>query len=327
MQFASQARLRGETSALQNAARRGELRALRRGAFIDQTTWDSLAPLDRYLRKLAAVAGTRSDAVFSGVSAAALHGLPIIGDWDDDVHLVCPSSVGGKKRSGVVEHYRRGDEAIVSVDGFMATSVPQTVVEVARVSSFLIGVTIADAALRVDRFDRQRPLCTADELRGAYEQRLPFPGSRKVRHVLDFAVSAADTPLESLSRVVMWEEGFAMPTLQHRLWLPRSGRWIWLDFAWLEYNAFGESDGNGKYLGSEDLTGVDARNVVIREKNRENEVRALGHRLDRWDWAEARSRRALRAKLLQLGIPIVRKPTHAQHSRRNHTAFEPSGRD
>lgn len=124
--------------------------------------------------------------------------------------------------------------------------------------------------------------------------------------MLDRATPLADGPLETLSRFVIDELGFAEPQLQTRFWLPGLHRYAWVDFYWPECNIAAEADGQGKYLSGGDAT--TAAHRVVEEKLREDELRLQVDALGRWGWRDAWSVRGLEAVLEQIGVPRARSP-------------------
>ncbi|KQX07886.1 MULTISPECIES: hypothetical protein [unclassified Leifsonia] len=278
----------GMADTLRSARRAGELVRMRRGVYMPETAHRDLTERESYRTRALAVGEQRARPVYAGFTAAVMHGLPVVDGFSPEVFLLSPTS-SGRRRNGVVELGRRDPAELVVVDGVVATAVPDTVIDVARSRSLLQALVMADAALRVDRFGEREPLCTSEELRSAFERRLPFPGSRRVAAVLDRATTLAESPLETLSRLRIEELGFPAPTLQYPVTLP-SGSTVHLDLAWPEYAAWGEADGDGKYLGL--LPGPDDRRspgqIVAAEKKREDAVRsAMRWTCGRWDWAEA----------------------------------------
>ncbi len=135
----------------------------------------------------------------------------------------------------------------------MVTSVEFTLLQLARHAPLVAALTATDAALRVPRFGDAAPLTTLQRLRAEHERLKPYPRSRRADAVLDRATPLADTPLESGSRLLIEELGFATPELQHELWLPELGRRAFLDFYWPEVGVGAEADGRGKYRGAQEV--------------------------------------------------------------------------
>ena len=189
----------------------------------------------------------------------------------------------------------------------MSTSVEYSLVQLCRRASLAAALTATDAALHVSRrYDAPPPLTTLDDLRSEHDRLSPYPGSRRTEAVLARATTDADTPLETMSRLVIEEFGFAPPVLQHKLWLPELGRFAFLDFFWPGVRVGAEADGRGKYLGDD----VDASvETVISEKERENAIRRQVRAFTRWDWPEMWRRQPIGERLRQAGVPVVRRPT------------------
>ena len=91
--------------------------------------------------------------------------------------------------------------------------------------------------------------------------------------------------------------------MQHRN--PRGG-YYYTDFEWPELHIIGELDGRGKYLKEEYLHGFTPGEAVVREKIREDDLRAEGNRLARWLPADVTARAQLFRILTTAGLPIVR---------------------
>ena len=165
--------------------------------------------------------------------------------------------------------------------------------------SFAAGVVLADHALsrryasgpNVGREDllRQATLLTSEARR------------RWVTQVLDFAGTDSESPGESLSRAQMHVLGFPAPLLQARVHM--GGVFIArTDFFWPRHRLIGEFDGDAKYLRDEYLGGQTARQAVLAEKKREDQLRAAGFQVVRWDWATASDPARFEACLRQAGL-------------------------
>ena len=99
----------------------------------------------------------------------------------------------------------------------------------------------------------------------------------------------------------MWEAGFPSPILQHPFWDDR-GFIGFADFFWPAINLIGEFDGNQKYFDEVMLEGMSPREALLKEKRRENRLRALGPTMTRWDWPEALEPGVLQRKLRLAGL-------------------------
>lgn len=304
----ARARAAGVSATLLTARDAGRLVAVRRGMYVLSARHEELSPVARHREMAFAVAHQRPGVVFAGFTGAVLSGMPIVGGVPRDVVVLAPGR-SGRRRNGVVEIVRRTDAPILTDDGIAVTPVVDTLLEVARTRPLLTALTMADAALWIPRFGTGHPAATIDELRTAFDARLPFPGSRSVAAVLDRASTRAETPLETLSRVRIEELGFPRPELQLLVNRPRGRGPAFLDFAWPEYGVWGEADGAGKYLGSsaDDRDRRSPAEIVRDEKERENDVRSVTRwACGRWEWDEAWNGGLLRRILLQAGLPLVR---------------------
>ena len=153
-------------------------------------------------------------------------------------------SASGQRRGGVVEFARTRPTDLVQSDGIRLTSLPDTLIDVARTMPHLTALVMLDAAVHRDRFSTDEPLTTIDELRERFATRLPFPGSRKVAALLDMATKDADSPSDTLRRWRARELGSPEPELQGRVWiLSGRGMYVYFDLAWPEFGVWGEADG------------------------------------------------------------------------------------
>ncbi len=294
-----------ERSAFFARARQGQLIAIYRGVYVEATYWQSMDLNARYrVRVKAASLLAPSETVFSHQSAAALWRLPSVGPWPVKAHVLAPVSAGGRS-TGVFERHTIGVPSdAATIEGVPVTSLARTVVDLASRESFGHSVTVADAALRrathpveglpavsVSREDFSREL-----------ESIPLRhGSVRAARVVAFADGAADRPGESMSRVGMHLSRLTPPQLQVVL-TGASGRVYIVDFWWPEFNMIGEFDGRGKYSDPQFLRGKTPEQVLYDEKLREDDLRAAGHGMTRWNWAVAISPSRLRTHLIATGI-------------------------
>src|SRR5690606_7823588 len=108
-------------------------------------------------------------------------------------------------------------------------------------------------------------------------------GVVKARSAIEFADGRADRPGESMSRVSIHRAGLEAPQLQART-RGQSGRVWTVDFWWPRFNLIGEFDGRWKYTDPEFMAGRSAQQVLLDEKDREDDLRAANHGFVRWDW-------------------------------------------
>ena len=289
------------------AARAGLLHRVARGAYINAATWSTLTARERYVMTVHAIGATRrSHQVLSNESAAAIHGLPLIG-IPRTVHLSVPTTASRPSNERITTHAARLRESdIVEVEGLRVTSLIRTVVDLAAVAPFASAVAVVDAAILVDRWGRHQPMTTRTQLLEQWAAMQPLRAHSRARTAIDFGEDRSESPLESVSRVSMWVLGAPAPRLQaiHR---DDEGDIGYSDFYWPEHRAIGEADGDSKYL-DPGLRGTKtAEQVILDEKHREDRLRAITTSFTRWRWEQAANPQRLRPKLEQLGLPLGKR--------------------
>jgi len=291
----------GRAAELLRQQRTGEVRRIGRGVYTRaQLEHGARGAAQRYRERVLAAGRRMRDPVFTSYSAAALHRLPLVGRWPEEIYVMSDGP-HGRRRGDVVSVARRAPLGAVRVAGQRATPPAFTLVQLARHAQLVQALVAADAAAMVPRSEGRRALITPEQLVAEYERLRPFHGSRRVRPVLDRVTTLAETPLETLSRLVIEQLGFAMPVLQQHFWLPALGRDAYVDFYWPDVGVIGEADGHGKYLGAGSADGAAQR--VIEEKQREDELREQSNGFARWGWSDAWHPARLEAILLRAGVP------------------------
>lgn len=291
------------------------------GVYLEAALWSTLEDDERYLLRIAAVAGTRRSAVvYSHYSAAALLGYPVIGTWPIPVHLVVGAGSGHRSSPAVSRHVTsvRQDE-LMEVGGFVMTNPLRTVCDIARTAATATAVATVDRALApVGSSNRNsEPLerVFGDSVAGQRDAPLereaildairalgPVRGSRKALFVANFADGASGSPGESLSRLQIHRLHLPKPDLQVRVANGPVRYWE-VDFGWEAEKLFGEFDGFGKYHRTSMTNGASPEHVVWVEKKREDAIRAAtNYGMVRWPWAIARSLPALRQLLMGAGL-------------------------
>lgn len=278
------------------ALRRGDIVRVHRGVYAPALVWNTLDPRDRYLARVHAVALLLPDAVFALESAAALRGIPLVGEAAE-VHVLRSADGTSRRAEGVRIHTRRGDVEIAGDGGILTTGPVETAVALARARNPGLGLSIADATLRA------HPDLSAEVLVAHNELAPSSRGRRLARWALHRADPRAETTLESLSRAAIEWLGFAAPELQ---WLVRGAGAVAdrADFAWPDVGAVGEADG---LLECDGRFGDPVR-AVRDEKRREDRIRRRVHGFARWGWADLREPDRLGAILEAAGVRRERAP-------------------
>jgi very-short-patch-repair endonuclease len=220
---------------------------------------------------MAAAASVGRDSVASHQSAARIHGLDLFPAPQDIVTVTrSPVRKGGRLKSeGIFFHTAAlPDDHVTRRLGACVTTVPRTVVDLARTSPFMSAVVTADSALRAG-------LTTQEGLRTVCHECPRWPGIRQARRVVDFANPGAESVLESCARVVFHEQGLEAPELQFTVTGP--GFRYSVDFYWPKYRVIAEADGAIKY--------ADQR-AAIRQLNRDQQLRDLGYKVVHFTWRD-----------------------------------------
>ncbi|MHC5796857.1 hypothetical protein ACVXZ4_11925 [Lacisediminihabitans sp. FW035] len=299
----------GERRALFRSAERGTLIRLRPGAYFPADVWGDLNSEDRYLARLsAAVAVEPGPLILSGLSAAAIWRLPFIGSPPPRPEVIAGAANGGRSTGSLIRRGLELPDTLVDFGTFAITCLTRTLVDIARTEPIATAVAMTDFSLRPPKSGEAGRLAartTKDALEKELEERAPTTGHARARFVREFADGRSGSAGESLSRVNIHRLGFPPPDLQ-AVFTDEKGT-MEVDFWWIDVRGIGEFDGVGKYVKSEYTHGRTTAQVVIAEKNRENRLRAQNTTVSRWDWREARSPAALRAKLLSLGLRPIRR--------------------
>jgi hypothetical protein len=256
--------------------RAGQWRRLSRDVYVEPAAWptgehpwERSSRLHRLMTR--AVMGRMGpDVLVSHQSAAVLHGLPI---WGLDLTKVHVTRMVGRPRSDgtvIVHRSRIGADEITEVEGLRVVTPARAVAEASCVSSYEVGVVLADAALHLQ-------LVTQDELAATADRHRYRSGSPAARSAARFADGLSESVGESRLRVLMANHHLPAPTLQAEI-RDEDGRLIGrVDFL-LSDRLIVEFDGAQKYGG--------AANVVLAEKWREDRLRARGYRVVRTSWAD-----------------------------------------
>ncbi len=221
-----------------------------------------------------------SETVLSHATAGVLWGLPVPDHLLERVHATRSRDAGGKVGRHLHLHVRELlDTDVVQKGDYRVTNLSRTAVDLARLCPPAYALSVFDAAWRLEG--------SGD---GLVDQVLGDSGRTgvgKARWALGHADPRAESPAESVSRYWMLVGGVPTPELQYEV---RDEAGVLLgrsDFAWPELGVIGEFDGRIKYDGLV-APGESAADVVMREKRRENRLRAHGWWVLRWTWAELR---------------------------------------
>jgi len=235
----------------------------------------------------ALAATSRARPVFAVESAAALHGIPLVGGWPTIPRIAARANSPRRARVATSVRWEPLQEAdVVAVDGMLATSPARTALALAAERSLESGVAAIDHVMRRHGVRKEDLLARVAAAR-------PFGGVGKVDAALRLATGCSESVLESLSLVRFRQLGFPHPDQQVEFMI--DGVLYRVDFAWPELGVIGEADGRSKY----DEAPAD---VIWEEKLREDALRSAAKGFARWNWDEAWAGAPLARKLERAGL-------------------------
>ncbi len=191
-------------------------------------------------RVAAAVAISGPESVGSHADAAAVHGLALLTSPKPKAIVVSRSldapRTGWSRRPFIRLHVSDLPAEHRAVrHGVPVTSVARTVVDIARTTSLREGVVVADSALH----NKQT---TKTELYNVLARCARWPGIAQARRAVDFSDALAESPFESIARLVFAEGGLPTPELQ--AWVGGDGRPLGrADFYWRAHSTIAEAEG------------------------------------------------------------------------------------
>lgn len=266
-------RARG-TSAEQIRARirSGELVVIARGVYVRREVARAFDPVPNgahALRAAGAIVLAGAGSVVSHRSAALVHDIAMVGGPETDVTITNRHGRGGRRHGIHVYSAPLPAHHVTHKFGLPVTTVERTVVDLARTLTFAEAVVAADSALH-------RGLATAACLWQVAAECRPKRGGVTAGRVAKFATALAESPLESLARVVFDDAGLPPPSLQQPVYDGDTfiGR---VDFLWRAQKVIVEVDGGAKYTSPER-----ARAQLWRDKA----LRAAGYEVIHFNWAE-----------------------------------------
>ena len=289
---------RHDDPAERRAHARGELVRVAPGRYVRSSQWAPLTPEDRLVvRTIAALDRLARPVVVSHLCAAALWGLPLVGAPIPSISVTEPGR--GRTHTGahVTKHRAPlADGDRTTIEDVVVTTPARTAVDVALSASRSQAVAALDHCLRTR-------LCTLAEFRAAADRRDRRRGASRVAWVGSFSTPLAESAGESVLRVALDGLGFPPPRLQVPF-RDDAGLIGYGDFWWDEVGLLDEFDGLRKYRAAEWRGGLSAEEVVVREKLREDRLRALPELrgVVRTVWAELYRPAQLAATLGRAGL-------------------------
>lgn len=291
------------------ALKSGRWLTLRRATYCRRETYDGAAPRQRHLLHCVAALLAHDDRhVLSHLSAALTFGLPApLGD------LGRPTLTLG----GMPASTDRQPDLVVQVaglqasetrgwKGFRRTSMTRTVADCLRHLSATDAVPIADAAVRAGG-------TTISAVASTLDRQSNWPYAARGRAGLELVDARRESWLESFSFVALHAEGIELPVPQVEIYSATGFLLGRVDGFWPQYATVAEADGRTKYALSDwtDTGQADAaeliearveaaRRSLIREKIREDGLRAAGLEVVRWGTHDIVHARAQLATTIRL---------------------------
>ena len=261
---------------IQALVQRGALLRLARGVYASTEFAARLQTVPvggALLRAAGALATAGPGSVISHETAAQVHGLDLLKEPSSRVTITRarggPGSKSGKR--GVYVH-----TAALPADhvggrlGVAATTVPRTVIDLARALDFRSGLVVADSALH-------QHLTSKSELCDVLAACRRWPGASKAAAVVEFANGLAESVLESLARAVFRDLGLPEPELQVEI-RDSDGQFIGrVDFLWRQFRTIAEVDGALKY---------DDRSRARAQLRRDKLLRAADYEVEHFTWRD-----------------------------------------
>ena len=252
---------------------------VRRGVYAERELWDSLTGYDGHarLRDLAAHLTMSTEHLMSHDSAARALGIPMLRPRHALSH-VTRHGVGGSRTDRGVKHHltRLGLLDTEEAAGMPVTGPARTAVDLAREHGVETGVIACDRFLH-DGGDRR-------DLWAVFGTMWCWPGSTAVRASIELADGGAETPGESLLRLLILELGIGAPDTQYPVRIATGVAWVDLRVGCHLF----EFDGRLKYrsVTAGGVARAPVDDVVWQERQRERMVCAEGLGMSRVIWDE-----------------------------------------
>lgn len=268
---------------------------VRRGVYAERAWWESLTGYGEQagLRDRAVHLTMRTEHLMSHDSAARALGIALLRPRHELSHVTREGVGGSRTERGVKHHLTRlGLLDTVVVDGMTVTGPARTAVDLGREHGYETGVVACDAVLH-------QGLSTGleqEDLRAVARTMWCWPDITTAKAAIAVADAGAESPGESLLRLLIWELGIGVPQTQFPLRISRGVVWVDLRVGCHMF----EFDGRVKYRGPAQggLAQRAVEDVVWDERQRQRQVCAEGLGMSRVIWDElfgtARKRTAAR---------------------------------
>jgi hypothetical protein len=201
-------------------------------------------------RAAAALLAVGPPVALAGVTSLALHGISAADERA--VHVMVPYSRRIRSRAGLVVHqgvFR--DEDVIEIDGLAMFSLDRALADFLCDGDERAAFPVLDEALRGLPPDHCAKL--RENVRDRLDGRRDRRGIHRALMLLDLATGKAESPPESVLRLIVVGAGFPVPEPQHEI-VTVDGRKLYvLDMAWpsrriaLEYDGFAAHEERREY--------------------------------------------------------------------------------
>lgn len=201
-------------------------------------------------RAQAALMAVGPPAALSGVTSVALHGISAVDDTT--VHLTVPYSRRVDSRPGLVVHRAEFTSAdVIELDGLAMFSLDLALADFLCDGDKETAFAALDEAMR--RLAPEHRGTLRDNVRDRVLERRSKRGIHRAKMLLSLATGKAESPPESILRLIVVEAGFPIPEAQYEITMIDGRKLYVLDIAWpalriaLEYDGFAAHEERQEY--------------------------------------------------------------------------------
>ncbi|WP_410569328.1 DUF559 domain-containing protein [Amycolatopsis sp. cmx-4-61] len=201
-------------------------------------------------RAAAALLAVGPPAALAGVTSLALHGISAADERE--IHVTVPYSRRIRSRAGLVVHqggFR--DHDVIEIDGLATFLLDRALADFLCDGDKRAAFSAVDEAMRGLPTDHRAKL--RENVRDRLSDRRDRRGIHRALMLLDLATGKAESPPESVLRLIVVEAGFPVPDPQHQI-MTIDGRKLYVfDMAWpnrqiaLEYDGFAAHEDRREY--------------------------------------------------------------------------------
>lgn len=247
-----------------------------RGAFVSATALAEATPEEQHALRARAVAATLpASTALSHHSAACVLGLPFVGELPGRIHAVRTGHGQYRRSAHYTIHRAYPRASTIRCRGLVVVHPVFVLLGLAALHGLQQVVVAGDAALRARLF-------VVDQVEPALVACRNQVGASVLRAAVALFDAAAESPGETLTRLVLSDLGYAVEsqvTLHDARGLPVAR----VDFVIRRHRVVIEFDGKKKYQRNDGSSHV---NALVREKAREDRIRALGYEVVRLVWTD-----------------------------------------